>query len=88
VPRPDARPDARPVTAPMAGTFYAAPAPGAAPFVTVGDRVRKGAQLGIVEVMKLFTPITAPCDGVVLSILVENQQVVARGETLMLLGEG
>ncbi|GIX12054.1 MAG: hypothetical protein KatS3mg118_0013 [Paracoccaceae bacterium] len=62
---------------------------GAAPFVTVGDRVRKGAQLGIVEVMKLFTPdhraLRRPWS---LSILVENQQVVARGETLMLLGEG
>lgn len=74
------------VKAPMGGTFYAAPAPGASPFVAVGDAVREGQQIGIVEVMKLFTPVKAPRDGTVLSILVENQQIVAKDETLMRLG--
>jgi len=71
------------IKAPMAGTFYAAPSPGAAPFVEVGRSVRKGDQLGIVEVMKLFTAIAAPCDGVVRSILVANEEFVQNEQTLM-----
>jgi len=71
------------IKAPMAGTFYAAPSPGAAPFVETGRSVRKGDQLGIVEVMKLFTAITAPCDGVVRSILVANEEFVQNEQTLM-----
>jgi acetyl-CoA carboxylase biotin carboxyl carrier protein len=78
-------PDAVPVSAPMGGMFYAAPAPGQPPFATVGQVVRTGDQLGIVEVMKLFTPITAPVDGVVRAILVDNQQTVAKDEPLILL---
>jgi acetyl-CoA carboxylase biotin carboxyl carrier protein len=77
-------PDATPVIAPMGGMFYAAPAPGKPPFVEIGQEVRKGDQLGIVEVMKLFTPITAEADGVVVAILVENQQTVAKDDVLML----
>lgn len=76
---------ATPVTAPMGGMFYATPAPGKPPFVTVGQKVRRGEQLGIVEVMKLFTPITAEADGTVAAILVENQQTVERGAVLMLI---
>lgn len=76
---------ATPVTAPMGGMFYATPAPGKPPFVTVGQQVRRGEQLGIVEVMKLFTPITAEADGTVAAILVENQQTVERGAVLMLI---
>ena len=76
---------ATPVTAPMGGMFYATPAPGKPPFVTVGQKVRRGEQLGIVEVMKLFTPITAEADGTGAAILVENQQTVERGAVLMLI---
>lgn len=77
-------PDATPVKAPMGGMFYATPAPGKPPFVAVGQQVRKGDQLGIVEVMKLFTSITAETDGVIVAILVENQQSVAKDDVLML----
>jgi acetyl-CoA carboxylase biotin carboxyl carrier protein len=79
-------PDATAVNAPMIGVFYAAPEPGRPPFVEVGSKVKQGDQLGIIEVMKLFTSVTAPCDGVVVSILVENQQAVAKDEVLLLLG--
>jgi len=73
------------VKPPMEGTFYAAPGPGAPPFVEVGQKVRKGDQLGIVEVMKLFTPVSSPCDGTVRAILVKNEQVVTKDQTLMVL---
>lgn len=78
-------PDAIVVSAPMVGVFYEAPAPLKPAFVEVGSEVKKGDQLGIIEVMKLFTPIKAPCDGVVVSILVENQETVAKDQALMLL---
>jgi len=73
------------VKPPMAGTFYAAPSPGAAPFVEVGRTVRQGDQLGIVEVMKLFTPVPAPCDGIIRAILVGNEQFVESDQTLMII---
>ncbi len=73
------------VKPPMAGTFYAAPSPGAAPFVEVDRAVRKGDQLGIVEVMKLFTAVHAPCDGTVRAILVGNEQFVDSDQTLMII---
>ena len=69
---------------PMSGTFYAAPSPGAPSYVAVGAEVRRGEQVGTVEVMKLFTAITAPCDGIVRAILVENEQVVDKDEPIML----
>ncbi len=78
-------PDAIAVSAPMVGVFYEAPAPLKPAFVEVGSEVKAGDQLGIIEVMKLFTPIKAPCDGVVVSILVENQETVAKDQALMLL---
>ncbi|WP_300556616.1 biotin/lipoyl-containing protein [Maricaulis sp.] len=92
-PTPPAKPDAllqehpgaTPVKAPMGGMFYATPAPGKPPFVTVGQQIRKGDQLGIVEVMKLFTPITAETDGVVVAIAVGNQQTVAKDDVLVLI---
>lgn len=78
-------PDGIAVKPPMEGTFYAAPSPGAEPFASAGKRVRKGEQLGSVEVMKLFTPVAAPCDGTVRAILVRNEQVVAKDQTLMVI---
>ncbi|GMU70786.1 MAG: hypothetical protein HS109_13440 [Burkholderiales bacterium] len=71
------------VKPPMAGVFYAAPSPGAPPFVEVGRRVRTGEQIGIVEVMKLFTSVLAPCDGVVRTIDVANESMVQADQTLM-----
>ena len=78
----------RPVTSvevksPMVGTFYRAPAPGAEPFVKVGDRVRKGQTLCIIEAMKLMNEIECEMDGVVVDILTENAQPVEYGEVLM-----
>lgn len=75
------------VKPPMAGTFYRAPSPGAAAFVEIDRAVQKGDQLGIVEVMKLFTPVLSPCDGTVRSILVGNEEFVESDRTLMTIEE-
>ncbi|HWD22382.1 MAG TPA: biotin/lipoyl-containing protein [Burkholderiales bacterium] len=75
------------VKPPMAGTYYAAPSPGARAFVEVDRAVRKGDQLGIVEVMKLFTPVLSPCDGIVRAILVKNEEFVESEQTLMVIEE-
>ncbi len=74
-----------PVKPPMAGIFYSAPSPGAPPFVSLGHEVSKGQQLGIVEVMKLFTPVAAPCTGVLREILVENEAFVQNDQTIMVI---
>lgn len=73
------------VKPPMAGTYYSAPSPNAAPFVEVDRTVRKGEQLGMVEVMKLFTPVLSPCDGTVRAILVGNEEFVQSDQTLMII---
>jgi len=73
------------VKPPMAGTYYAAPAPGAAPFAELDRPVQKGDQLGIVEVMKLFTPVLSPCNGTVRAILVGNEEFVQSDQTLMII---
>lgn len=64
------------VTSPLVGTFYAAPAEDASPYVKVGDRVKKGQVLGIVEAMKLMNEIESDCDGEVVEILAENGKLV------------
>ena len=71
------------VEAPLVGTFYSAPSPEDAPFVSVGSRVKKGDVVGIIEAMKLMTEITAPCDGTVEVIQAENGQMVEFGQILM-----
>lgn len=80
-------PAERTVSCPMVGTFYAAPAEDQAPFVTVGDMVKKGQIVGIVEAMKLMNEIESECDGIVEEILVENGQLVEYGQPLMRLRE-
>ncbi len=75
-----------PVKSPMVGTFYAASAPGAAPYVTVGATVKKGQTLCIIEAMKLLNEIEAECDGVVKQILVENAEPVEYGQVLFVIG--
>ena len=67
---------------PLVGVFYAAPSPGAEPFVRVGSRVKKGDVLCIVEAMKLMNEITAEFDGEVVDICVHNGDVVEYGQTL------
>ena len=64
------------VRSPMVGTVYRAPEPGAADFVSEGDAVKKGQTLFIVEAMKVMNPITAPADGTVTKILVDNAQPI------------
>jgi acetyl-CoA carboxylase biotin carboxyl carrier protein len=66
----------------MVGVFYAAPAENAEPFVNVGDRVRKGQTLCIVEAMKLMNEIRADRDGVIRKICVTNGQVIEYGTEL------
>ena len=70
------------VTAPLVGTFYSAPSEDAEPFVKVGDPVKKGQVVGIVEAMKLMNEIECEYDGVVAAVLVENKQVVEYGQPL------
>ena len=73
------------VTAPMVGTFYRAPEPGADPFVSVGDEVEPEQVVGIVEAMKLMNPITAETGGRVVEILVDNAEPVEFGRALIAL---
>jgi acetyl-CoA carboxylase, biotin carboxyl carrier protein len=64
------------VKSPLVGTFYAASSPEAKPLVKVGDSVKKGQVLGIIEAMKLMNDIESDVDGIVEAILVENEQVI------------
>ncbi|WP_245561323.1 acetyl-CoA carboxylase biotin carboxyl carrier protein [Erythrobacter cryptus] len=73
------------VKSPMVGTCYLAPEPGAAPFVTVGQAVKEGDTLLIVEAMKVMNPITAPRSGTVSAILVENAQPVEFDQPLVVI---
>ena len=70
------------VKSPLVGTFYAAPAEDAAPYVTVGDSVKKGQIVAIVEAMKLMNDIECDFDGTVAEILVENGEMVEYGQPL------
>jgi acetyl-CoA carboxylase biotin carboxyl carrier protein len=74
------------VTSPMVGTFYRAPSPGAEPFVQVGDTVKEGQTICIIEAMKLLNEIESDKSGVVKEILVENGQAVEYGQPLFLVG--
>ena len=73
------------VTSPMVGTAYTAPEPGKPPFVKVGDTVREGDPLLIVEAMKTMNPILAPRAGTVTEILVHDAQPVEFGQMLLVL---
>lgn len=73
------------ITSPMVGTVYLAPEPGAAVFVKVGDTVKAGQTLLIIEAMKVMNPITAPSAGTVRQILVDDTQPVEFGEPLIVI---
>ncbi|MBU0726001.1 MAG: acetyl-CoA carboxylase biotin carboxyl carrier protein [Alphaproteobacteria bacterium] len=73
------------VPSPMVGTAYLTPEPGAEAFVKIGDNVRKGQTIAIVEAMKVMNPIHAPRDGTVTSIFIENGQPVEFGEPMMVI---
>ena len=71
------------VKAPMVGVFYAAPSPGADPFVHVGSKVKKGDTLCVMEAMKLMNEVVAEVDGEVVDVCVEDGDLVEFGGTLM-----
>lgn len=71
------------VTAPSVGTFYRCPAPHQPPYVQPGAAVAEGDTLCLIEVMKMFTGVTAPCKGKVVEILVEDATLVEHGQVLM-----
>ena len=84
-PAPAPAPASLSITSPMVGTFYRAPSPGAAPFIEVGDQVKKGQVIGIIEAMKLLNEVEADKDGVVKAFAAENGQPVEYGQPLVIL---
>ncbi|WP_300615772.1 acetyl-CoA carboxylase biotin carboxyl carrier protein [Dokdonella sp.] len=79
-------PDGHVVKAPMVGTFYASANPEAAPFVKVGQSVKAGDTLGIIEAMKMFNQIEADVSGTVVAVLVNNGQPVEFDEPMFVIG--
>ena len=77
-----AEPEGDALTAPMVGTFYTAPTPDQPPFVQVGDRVKKGDPLCLLEAMKMMSEVTAPCDCEITAVLKENGALVSFGDGL------
>ena len=82
----ECQPEGKIVKAPLVGTFYAASAPDAEAFVSVGDTVKKGQILGIIEAMKLMNEIESEYDGVVKEIQIENGQMAEYGQPLFVIG--
>ena len=77
--------DTRTINSPMVGTFYRAPSPGAKPFADVGQKVKAGDTVCIIEAMKLLNEIETEYDGVIKEILVENGQPVEFGQPLFVI---
>ena len=73
------------LSSPIAGVFYAAPSPGSAPYVKLGQHVKKGDVVGLVEAMKMMNEITAPVSGVVKVIDVKNEDFVEYKQSLMII---
>jgi acetyl-CoA carboxylase biotin carboxyl carrier protein len=71
--------------APLVGTFYRSPNPGAKSFVEIGDRVQRGQPVGIIEAMKLMNEVIADATGVIVEILVENAQSVQYEQPLLVI---
>ena len=82
----DYKNDPRAIKSPMVGTVYLQPEPGANKFVNIGDSVKSGQTILIVEAMKTMNPIESSLQGKVIKILVENEQAVEFGQPLMLIG--
>jgi len=80
-----AAPDGHTVTAPMVGTFYSAPAPGAKPFVDLGTEVKAGDVLCIIEAMKMMNQIESDLSGRVTAVLVKNGEPVEFGQPLFII---
>jgi acetyl-CoA carboxylase biotin carboxyl carrier protein len=73
-----------PITAPLLGTFYVAPEPGAPPFVQVGAAITEDTTVGLIEVMKVFNSIRANVKGTIAQVVAQNGQFVEYGQTLFL----
>jgi len=73
-----------PIAAPILGTFYVAPEPGAPPFVKVGATVTEDTTVGLIEVMKVFNSVRAAVNGIVTEVVAQNGQFVEYGQTLFL----
>ncbi|BCJ96113.1 acetyl-CoA carboxylase biotin carboxyl carrier protein subunit [Anaerocolumna cellulosilytica] len=71
------------IKSPMVGTFYSAKTEGGEPYISIGDKVKKGQVIGIVEAMKLMNEIESSYDGIVEEILVENKNMVEYGQPLV-----
>lgn len=71
------------ITSPLVGAFYLAPAPDQPPYVQVGDRVKKGQTLCLIEAMKMMSEIPAPCDCIIQAVLKEDGELVAFGDALV-----
>ncbi|WP_277811179.1 acetyl-CoA carboxylase biotin carboxyl carrier protein [Chromohalobacter canadensis] len=80
-----AQPSGHPVTSPMVGTFYRSPAPGAKAFVEVGQSVKKGETVCIVEAMKMMNQIEADHDGVIEAIMVEDGEPVEFDQPMVII---
>ena len=76
------------IKSPMVGTYYAAPEPGAKPYLSVGDRISKGQILCIIEAMKIMNEIESEFDGVVKEILAQNAHPVEYGQVLFRIDNG
>jgi acetyl-CoA carboxylase biotin carboxyl carrier protein len=81
--KPD-EPEGHLVRAPLAGTFFATPKPGDPPFVRVGDQVRDGDLIGLIEAMKVFNEVLADIDGEIKSVLARSGDGVTEGQALLL----
>lgn len=82
---PKPRPNEHVITAPMVGTYYAAPTPGAKPFVEIGDEIKIGQVLCIIEAMKMMNQIEADRAGRVTSIMARNGDPVEYGQPLFVI---
>ena len=87
VPLPTPASRGQPVTAPMVGTFYSGPAPGAKSFVEIGSEVKPGDTLCVIEAMKMMNQIESEFAGRVVSVLVENGNPVEFGQPLFVIEE-
>ena len=72
------------LTSPMVGTYYSAPSPTAKPFITIGQHVKQGDTIGIVEAMKIMNQIEAEQSGTILQILVKDGEAVEFGQPLII----
>ncbi len=73
-----------PIIAPLLGTFYVAPEPGAPPFVKVGQAITEDTTVGLIEVMKVFNSVRAAVKGTIVDVVVQNGQFVEFGQTLFI----